>query len=115
MGGVLYRRCGLTEESCSGGSTGQRTHTGEEPERRTKCRNLYILFEIKTIFKFNLCISLSLLPTSECRMTQNPVSVMAYEEEQYCLLIRILKPPPWKDLCHVFHADFFYIKAKWKA
>lgn len=44
--------------------------------------------------------------------TQNPVSVMAYEEEQYCLLIRILKPPPWKDLCHVFHADFFYIKAK---
>lgn len=111
MGGVLYRRCGLTEESCSGGSTGQRTHTGEEPERRTKCRNLYILFEIKTIFKFNLCISLSLLPTSECRMTQNPVSVMAYEEEQYCLLIRILKPPR-KDLCHVFHADFFYIKAK---
>lgn len=73
---------------------------------------IYILFEIKTIFKFNLCISLSLLPTSECRMTQNPVSVMAYEEEQYCLLIRILKPPPWKDLCHVFHADFFYIKAK---
>lgn len=72
---------------------------------------IYILFEIKTIFKFNLCISLSLLPTSECRMTQNPVSVMAYEEEQYCLLIRILKPP-WKDLCHVFHADFFYIKAK---
>lgn len=72
---------------------------------------IYILFEIKTIFKFNLCISLSLLPTSECRMTQNPVSVMAYEEEQYCLLIRILKPPR-KDLCHVFHADFFYIKAK---
>lgn len=109
MGGVLYRRCGLTEESCSGGSTGQRTHTGEEPERRTKCRNLYILFEFKTIFKFNLCISLSLLPTSECRMTQNPVRVTE------CLLIRILKPPPWKDLCHVFHADFFYIKAKWKA
>lgn len=73
---------------------------------------IYILFEIKTIFKFNLCISRSLLPTSECRMTQNPVSVMAYEEEQYCLLIRILKPLPWKDLCHVFHADFFYIKAK---
>lgn len=70
MGGVLYRRCGLTEESCSGGSTGQRTHTGEEPERRTKCRNLYILFEIKTIFKFNLCISLSLLPTSDPKSCQ---------------------------------------------
>lgn len=69
MGGVLYRRCGLTEESCSGGSTGQRTHTGEEPER-TKCRNLYILFEIKTIFKFNLCISLSLLPTSDPKSCQ---------------------------------------------
>lgn len=71
---------------------------------------IYILFEIKTIFKFNLCISLSLLPTSECRMTQNPVSVMAYEEEQYCLLIRILKPPPWKDLCHYSMLTSFILK-----
>lgn len=36
MGGVLYRRSGLTEESCSCGSTGQGTHTGEEPGRRQK-------------------------------------------------------------------------------
>lgn len=36
MGGILYRRSGLTKESCGGGSTGQRTHTGEEPlERKT--------------------------------------------------------------------------------
>lgn len=34
VGGVLYRRSRLTEESCSGGSTGQGTHTGEEPGRR---------------------------------------------------------------------------------
>ncbi len=40
MGGVLYRRGRLTEESCSGGSTSQRTHTGEEPERRQKFYNL---------------------------------------------------------------------------
>lgn len=34
MGGVLYRRGGLTEEGRGGGSTGQGTHTGEESERK---------------------------------------------------------------------------------
>lgn len=45
VGGVLYRRGGLTEESCSCGSTGQRTHTGEEPGRgqkkKKKMKNLH--------------------------------------------------------------------------
>lgn len=41
VGGVLYRRGGLTEESCSCGSTGQGTHTGEEPGRRQKINNLH--------------------------------------------------------------------------
>ena len=39
MGGVLYRRGGLTEEGRGGGSTGQGTHTGEKSERGD--RNIY--------------------------------------------------------------------------
>ena len=48
MGGVLYRRGGLTEEGRGGGSTGQGTHTGEESERRRKhLRMLNMLFKIE--------------------------------------------------------------------
>lgn len=49
VGGVLYRRGGLTEESCGGGSTGQGTHTGEEPERRRKCKYQQHLWILNTI------------------------------------------------------------------
>lgn len=44
VGGALHGRGGLAEESRSGGSTGQGTHTGEEPGRRTemsqKCKSM---------------------------------------------------------------------------
>lgn len=40
VGGVFYRWGGLTEESCSGGSTGQGTHTGEKSVRRQTFHNL---------------------------------------------------------------------------
>lgn len=55
VGGVLYRRGRLTEESCSGGSTGQRTHAGEEPERRQKFNHLH-LWMLNVLFRSKLFI-----------------------------------------------------------
>ncbi len=75
VGGVLYRRGWLTEEGCSGGSTGQRTHTGEEPERRRNFINLQHLWVL------NLLIGLKSLSAKLHRSLIFNIKVCSYIRE----------------------------------